>query len=99
MVQASATVAAEQPCAAAMRARIGSRSKLVPGPPNGGIGHHRHAMLFTPWQQIMFDVAVTEVVRDLISGTTITLWNMEQLFQVTDIEVGHAPRAYLPSHA
>ena len=56
-------------------------------------------MLFTPWQQIMFDVAVTEVVRDLISGTTITLWNMEQLFQVTDIEVGHAPRAYLPSHA
>ena len=35
MVQASATAAAEQPRAAAMRESIGSRSRLAPGPPSG----------------------------------------------------------------
>jgi hypothetical protein len=44
----------------------------------------------------MFDAAVSEVIRNLISGTTIACWNEEQLFQVTDIEVGHAPSANLP---
>jgi hypothetical protein len=53
-------------------------------------------MLFTPWQQVMFDAAVAEAVRDLISGTTIALWNMEQLFQVTDIKVRHAQARIFP---
>jgi hypothetical protein len=35
MVQASATAAAEQPCAAPIRASMGSRSTLAPGPPSG----------------------------------------------------------------
>jgi hypothetical protein len=40
--------------------------------------------------------AISETVRDLIGGTTITLWNTEQPLHLTDIEVGHAPGAYLP---
>src|SRR5262249_43284888 len=35
MVQASATAAAEEPCASPIRASVGSRSKLAPGPPSG----------------------------------------------------------------
>ena len=35
MVQASATAAAEQPCVAPIRASVGSRSRLAPGPPSG----------------------------------------------------------------
>ena len=39
----------------------------------------------------MFNLAITEVVRDLISRAAIAAWNMEQVFQVADLEVGHAP--------
>jgi 2,4-dienoyl-CoA reductase-like NADH-dependent reductase (Old Yellow Enzyme family) len=35
MVQASATAAAEQPCAAPIRTSVGSRSRLAPVPPSG----------------------------------------------------------------
>ena len=42
---------------------------------------------------------VTEVVRDLISRAAIALWNTEQVFQVADLEVGHAPSANFPCQA
>src|SRR5262249_19239291 len=60
------------------------------------IGHHRHAVLLAPWQQVMFNAAVADIVRDLISRTAIAFWNTEQVFHVADLEVGHAPGANLP---
>src|SRR5215472_17434642 len=49
------------------------------------IGHHRHAVLLAPWQQVMFDAAVADVVRDLISRTAIAFWNTEQVLHVADL--------------
>jgi hypothetical protein len=63
------------------------------------IGHHRHAVLLAPRQQVMFNAAVADVVRDLISRAAIALSNTEQVFQVSDLEVGHAPGANLPCRA
>src|SRR6187200_2866357 len=63
------------------------------------IGHHRHPMLLAPWQQVMFDAAVTEVVWDLIGRAPIPLWNLEQVFQAADREVGDPPGANFPGRA
>src|SRR5262249_46040407 len=46
------------------------------------IGHHRHTVLLAPWQQIMFNAAVVEIVKDLISRAAIALWDMEQILQL-----------------
>jgi hypothetical protein len=62
------------------------------------IGHHRHAVPLAPRQQAMFDAAVPDVVKDLISRAA-ALWNMEQIFEVSDLKVGHAPGANLPCRA
>src|SRR5271157_867543 len=35
------------------------------------IGHHWHPVLLAPWQQVMFNAAVADVVRDLISRAAI----------------------------
>src|SRR5437764_6182120 len=63
------------------------------------IGHHRHAVPLAPWQQVMLDIAVREVVKDLISRAAIAAWNTEQVFHVTDLKVGHAPSANLARRA
>src|SRR6516165_7019575 len=63
------------------------------------IGHHRHAMLLAPWQQVIFNAAVADVVIDLIGRAAIAVWNMEELFHVPDTEVGHAPGSNLPRRA
>ena len=39
------------------------------------IGHHRHAALLAPWQQIILNAAATDVVKDLIGRTAIAVWN------------------------
>ena len=63
------------------------------------IGHHRHAVPFTPWQQVAFNAAAAEVVIDLIGRAAIALWNTEQIFHLGDGEVGHAPGTNLASCA
>ena len=54
MIQANATAAAEQSCAAPIRASVGSRSRLEVWASERGIGHQRHVMPLAPWQQVMF---------------------------------------------
>ena len=61
------------------------------------IGHHRHAMPLTPWQQATFNAAVVETVRDLIGHAAIALWNLAQFFHVADFEVGHAQGRIFPA--
>src|SRR5262249_5216882 len=63
------------------------------------VGHHRHAVLLAPWKQILFNAAVLEVVKDLITRASIALWNMEQIFHLAEREVGHPPSTNLPSRA
>src|SRR3979409_1832577 len=63
------------------------------------IGHHRHAVPLAPWQQVMLDPAVAEVVKDLISRAAIAVWNAEEIFHITGLEVGHAPGANLARRA
>ena len=46
------------------------------------IGHHRHAVPFTPWQQVALNAAAAEVVIDLIGRAAIALWNAEQIFHL-----------------
>ena len=38
------------------------------------IGHHRHATVLAPWQQVIFNSAVAEVVKDLIGRAAIAVW-------------------------
>src|ERR1700752_1977875 len=60
------------------------------------IGHHRHAVLLAPWQQVPLARRVSEVVGALIGRAAIAVWNTEEVFHVTDLEVGHAPGTDLP---
>src|SRR5438046_10752423 len=53
-------------------------------------------MLLGPRQQVTFNVAVTDVVKDLVSRTEIAVWNTEKVFHIVDLKVGHAPGANLP---
>src|SRR5215471_8194656 len=46
-------------------------------------------MPFTPWQQVVFDPAVAEVVMNLIGSAAITLRNTEQSFHLGDCEIGY----------
>ena len=73
MVQASATAAAEQPCAAPIRTSVGSRSRLAPGAAEWRISHHRHAVPLAPWQQVTLYAAITETVRKLIRSRSYRL--------------------------
>src|SRR5215472_5348795 len=63
------------------------------------IGHHRHAVPFAPWQQVVFNSATAEVAIDLIGRATIALWNAEQSFHLGDCKIGYAPGTYLASRA
>ena len=93
MVQASATAAAEQPCAAPICASVGSRSKLGAGAAERRISHHRHVPLLAPWQKVTFNAALAEVVKHLIGRAAIAMWNANRFFHVVDIKVGYAPGA------
>jgi len=76
IVHASATAADEQSCAAAIRP-CGIIQQIGTETAKRRTGHHRHAVLLAPWQEVLFDAAVGEVVKDLIGRTAIALWNTE----------------------
>ena len=63
--------------------------------PEWGVGHYWYCVLLAPWQQIMFNGAVSETVRNLISCATIAMRNAYKPLHVADIEIGDAPGAYL----
>src|SRR3974377_1780267 len=90
MAQASATAAAEQWCAVPIRASVGSarecRCRLrAGGRPSLACRAGR------PMAENQLNAATLEVVSDLISRTAMAIWNTEELFYVTDLEVGHTP--------
>src|SRR6059058_4404863 len=72
-------------CANACKRRITQQAGA--GAAEWRIGHHRHAVLLAPRQQVMFNGAVPDVVKDLISRAATALWNMEQVFQISNLEV------------
>src|SRR6516164_1448139 len=55
------------------------------------IGHHRHAVLLAPWQEVAFNAAVAEIVIDLIGRAAIALWNLDQSFHLGDCKVRYPP--------
>src|SRR6185437_1398242 len=63
------------------------------------IGHHRHAVPFTPWQQVALNAATAEIVIDLIGRAAIAPGNAEQIFHLGQVEVGHAPGTNLAIRA
>src|ERR1019366_6610083 len=63
------------------------------------IGHHRHAALLAPWQQIILNAATADVVKHLIGRAAVAVWNMEEIFHVADREVGYTPGANLTRRA
>ena len=78
IVQAKATADAEQPCAAAIRASVEDRvQQAAARAAERRIGHHKYVVLITPWQQVALQAAIGEVVRDLIGGAAVALWNAE----------------------
>src|SRR5262249_52866961 len=56
-------------------------------------------MLLAPRQYVAFNGTVADVVRDLIGRAEIAVWNMDELFHIPDIEVGHPPGSNLPRRA
>ena len=65
--------------------------KAAVGAAEWRIGHHRHGMPLAPGQQATLNATIPDVVRDLIGRAAIAARNTEQLFQITDAKVGHAP--------
>src|SRR5215469_6306895 len=57
------------------------------------IRHHRHIVLRAPRQEVALDATVVETVRDLIGCAAIAAWNPKQIFHLTSVEVGYAPRS------
>jgi hypothetical protein len=55
-------------------------------------------MLLAPWQQVMFNAAVAEIVRDLIGGTAIAIGNIEKVLHVPDLEIGKTLKFEAPRH-
>jgi hypothetical protein len=90
MVQAKATADAEQPCAAPMcewdhaAGAVGAAERRT--------GHQRHVTLLAPWQQVMFNTAVAEIVRVLIGGaaTAIGTWKRFSMSLTLKFETPHA---------
>src|SRR5947209_18697521 len=62
-------------CANACKRRITQQAGA--GAAEWRIGHHRHAVLLAPRQQVMFNAAVADVVRDLIVAqrSPCEIWN------------------------
>src|SRR5262245_12427953 len=63
------------------------------------ISHHRHAVPLAPREQVTLNAPVSDTVRELISRAAIALWNTEEIFHVSDLEIGDAPRANLSRRA
>ena len=61
------------------------------------IGHHRHATLLAPGQEVILNAAVAEIVQDLIGRAAVAVGNTEEVLHVTDCEVGDAPGANFPA--
>src|SRR6516162_5522931 len=61
------------------------------------ISHHWHTALLAPGKQIALNAPSVEIVKHLIGRAAMALWNTEEIFHVADLEVGHAPGAYLPA--
>src|SRR6266550_5092557 len=59
------------------------------------IGHHGHAVLLAPWQQVLLNATVADVVKDLIGRAAIAVWSAKASLHITDIEVGHTPSTNL----
>src|SRR6516225_6207593 len=68
-------------CCANARER-GIAQQAGAGPTERRIGHHWHAALLAPWQQVTFNPAVAEVAGDLVSRAAIALWNTEKVFHI-----------------
>src|SRR6516162_10767187 len=47
----------------------------------------------------MLDVAIAEIIKDLIGRAAIAVWNTQEVLHVADLEVGHAPGVNLPGRA
>ena len=78
-------------------AKNGITEQASAGATKRRIRHHRHAMPFTPWQQVAFNAAVAEIVMDLIGRAAIALWNTEQGLHLGDCEIRHSPGTNLAS--
>src|SRR5262249_19737987 len=63
------------------------------------VSHHRHVLLLAPWQQVTLNVALADIVEDLISRTAIAMRNAKELLHILDTEVGHSPGANLTLRA
>src|SRR3974377_2247678 len=62
-------------------------------------GHHRHGVPLTPRQQIKFNVARADAVRDLIDCAAVAMLDAEEVFHVMDTEVGYPPGVNLSRRA
>ena len=91
IVQANATAAAEQLCAAPIRVSVGSRTKRAAIAPEGRISHHWHAMLLAPGQQVALNATVAQAVGDLVGRAAISVGNFEKIFHLADAKVGYPP--------
>src|SRR5580765_5173704 len=59
------------------------------------IGHDRYAAPRAPRHEIALDAAGGDVVENLIGRAAIAARNTEEFFHITDVEIRHAPGAYL----
>src|SRR5262249_24350516 len=75
--------------------KCGITQEVSAGAAERRIGHHRHGVLLAPWQQIMLNAAVADVVKDLIRRAAIAAWSAEEALHIADFKVGHAPSTNL----
>jgi hypothetical protein len=52
-------------------------------------------VFFAPWQQVLLNASIADVVKDLIGRAAIAVWSAKESLHITDVEVGHAPSTNL----
>ena len=63
------------------------------------VRHDRYVVLLAPREQIALNATVVETVSDLVGGAAMAVWNAEEIFHLTNVEIGHPPSANLPRRA
>src|SRR5262245_59982680 len=75
----------------------GAEHRVSEDPPllDRGIGHDWHSAALAPWQQIVFDAAVFQIVEHLVRAHFAAARNVDETLHVGEVEVTDPPVADL----
>src|SRR5579864_8405 len=59
--------------------------------PKRAVSYHGYAMLFAPWQHMVFDGSLFQMIENLIARHAVFASDGRDFFKIWHVEVAHAP--------